>query len=544
MRIIVIGAVAAGTSAAAKARRNSENAEIVIYEKGEYVSYSGCGMAYHIGGEIKDGATLHPRDDKYFKEVYNVDIKIKHEVSKINPSNQSVEVKNLSTGETFIDNYDKLIIATGARAIKPPIEGVDLEHVFLLRNINNMYAITNYLNKNKVKNAVVVGGGFIGLEVSEALRFKGINVSLVEFKPQVATSIDADIAKIVELELTNNGVDVHKGVAAQSITNKKVQLSNGKELLADIVIIAVGVRPNSEIAQEAGVKLGNYRGILVNEKLETNIPNIYAAGDVSEQYHNVIEDYVYIPLGSTANRQGRAAGDQATGGEITFGGIIGTSIYRIFSLTVAQTGINEEQAKNAGFDPVVLYNIKADRPEYFGGKDMYVKAVADQKSKRLLGAQIVGPNAVDRTVNTFAAVIHLKGTVDDLVDLDLAYAPPYANPRDIVNYTGMMYDNVIRREKKMMRGKEVKKKIVNGEPLIVIDTRSASAFAASHVPGALNIPLSQLREKAASLPKHLPIVFYCNRGLDGYVGQTILENLGFQHVYNIRGGYFGYLLDE
>lgn len=544
MRLLIIGAVAAGTSAAAKARRNNEENQIVIYEKGEYISYAGCGMAYYIAGDVASGNSIHPRNVKYFKDTYNVDIKLGHEVVKIIPENQTIIVKDLASGIEFVDRYDKLIIATGARALIPPVPGVNKEHVFPLRNVNDMYKITSFLEEKKPVNAVVVGGGFIGLEMTESLVKLGLNVSIVEMKDQIATNLDVDMAKLVELELLKENVNVYKGLAAAEIHDHSVTLNNGETILGDIVIMSAGVRPNSEIAVEAGIKTGKFRGILVNDKLETNIPNIYAAGDVSEQYHLLLKDYSYLPMGSTANKQGRVAGDQATGGNLIFKGVFGTSVYRVFNQTVAQTGLNEASALAAGYEPVTILNIKPNKVTYLGGKDMTIKAVADKKSGKILGAQIVGPEGVDRRIDVLATAIYFGATASDLVDLDLAYSPPYSTVRDPVNYTGMIISNILNKDTPQVSSKEVLEKIKKAEPLTIIDTRPAILYGADHIEGAISIPLTDLRKKAPTLPTDRPICLYCSRGLDGYVGQKILLNLGFSNVYNVRGGYLGYLIEN
>ena len=355
MRLIMIGAVAAGTSAAAKARRNNEDAEIIIYERDSYISYSGCGMPYYIGGEVESLDELVPRDPAYFKSNYNVDIFILHEVLSINTHEKTLEIKNLSTGVIFKDSYDKLVIATGARAIIPPIKGTDRGNAFTLRNINDMNKIKSFIQLNNPKFVVILGTGFVGLEVCENLKVLGIDVTLIEKLTQVTPGLDSDMAIYVKEYLEKNSITVLTGVSAIEITQDYVILSDGKIIKSDMVLISTGVRPNTELAKQAGIKIGVTGAIKVDEKMRTNIENIYACGDCIEQFNLVTGKPVYRPHGSTANKTGRIAGDSMTGGSLTFRGILGTGILKLFDMVVAQTSLSERTIRENGSREYINY---------------------------------------------------------------------------------------------------------------------------------------------------------------------------------------------
>lgn len=541
MKIRIIGAVAAGTSAAAKARRNSEEAEIIIYEKDTYISYSGCGMPYYIGGEVENGEDLTPRDPKFFKSKYNVDIKTGYEVLHVDAERKILKVQKLETSEVFEDTYDKLILATGARSVVPPIAGVKNKHVFSLRNINDMYRIKEYIDNNSPKQAVIIGTGFIGLEMAENLKHLSMDVTMVELLPQVSPGLDEDMAILVEEHLAAKGVQVITGKSAKEITENEVILSDESKLPGDLVIVATGVRPNVELAKEAGIELGVTGAIKVNPFMETSVADIYAAGDCIEQYHSITGKPVYRPLGSTANKTGRMAGNNATGGNLEFRGVLGTGIYKIFDLAVAQTGLTEREALKEGYEISVSHNIKPNRPEYMGGKEMVIKSVADKKDGRLLGVQIIGPEGVDKRVDVFAALITFGAKVQDLVHLDLAYAPPFSTTKDPVMYTGMIQENAIYGNRPVMTIKELDELASSGKKVRIVDARVVKQYEASHVENAINVPHSAARAFAKDLEKDTITVTYCNKGTTGNAVQNIFLNSGVEHVYNLSGGHKTYL---
>ena len=536
MRIVIIGAVAAGSSAAAKARRNSEGAEIVVYEKDGFISYSGCGMPYYIGGVVESADELTPRDPAFFKSKYNVDILTRHEVLAILPSKKSIAVKNLATGEVFEDHYDKLVIATGARASVPPVKGAEGAHVFTLRNIGDMLRIKAYIDENHPKTAAIIGTGFIGLEMCENLKALGIEVTLIEKLPQVTPGLDADMAAHVQNHVEKNGVRVLTGASVMEIAEKRVALAEGAEIPADMVLVSTGIRPNSELAASAGIELGVAGAIRVSPRMQTNIPDIYACGDCIEHFHAVTQKPVWRPLGSTANKTGRIAGDSMTGGDLEFRGVMGTGIFGIFGLTVAQTGLSEREARAEGYDTIVCHNIKPDKPEYMHGREMVIKGVADRKTGRLLGAQIVGFEGVDKRIDVFVTAITFKASAEDLFHLDLAYAPPFSTTKDPVMYTGMILDNAIHRARPLMTSQELDALTASGEKYQLIDTRSAAQYGKSHVEGAMNIPHAELRDAVRGLDSNSTTITYCNKGTTGNAAQNILLGKGFKRVYNLSGG--------
>jgi len=536
MKLIVIGAVAAGTSAAAKARRNSEDAQIVIYEKDSFISYSGCGMPYYLGGEVARAEELSPRDPAFFRSKYNVEIKTGHEVLSIDPANKSVTVKSLATGDVFSDSYDTLILATGARAVTPPIPGRENCNVFTLRNINDMLRIETFLNERKPGTAAIIGTGFIGLEMCESLMRRGMQVTLLEKLPQVTPGLDGDMAIRVEEHLKKSGVAVKTGVSIAQITENGVILADGTEIPAGLVLLSTGVRPNVELAKAAGVSLGKTGAIAVDTHMRTSLPDIYACGDCAEEFHVVTGQSVYRPLGSTANKTGRIAGDCATGGSLAYRGTLGTGIFRVMGLSVAQTGLSEREAREAGYDTVVCHSTKPDKPEYLGGKEMTIKAIADRATGRLLGAQIVGPEGVDKRIDVLATAISYGGKAEDLFFLDLAYAPPFATTKDPVLYTGMILENTLHGARPLMTAEELLERQRAGEPTVIIDTRAPESYEKSHIAGAVSIPLAELRKSADALDRDAFTVTYCNKGVTGNAAQNLLLNRGFRRVYNLSGG--------
>lgn len=536
MRMIIIGAVAAGTSAAAKARRNDENAEIVVYEKDSFISYSGCGMPYYLGGEVGSAEELTPRDPAFFKSKYDVDIKTLHEVMAVHPNEKSVRVKDMTTGKVFSDVYDRLVIATGATAVVPPIKGADHERVFTLRNINDMNRIKAYINAAVPKTASVIGTGFIGLEVCENLKRLGIDVTLIEKLPQVTPGLDSDMAVYVQEHIEKNGVAVYTDASVAEITDNTVILADGKEIQADMILMSTGVRPSTGLAKTAGIELGIAGAIRVNEKMQTNLPDIYACGDCIEHFHVVTGKPVYRPLGSTANKTGRIAGDCVTGGNLSFRGILGTGIFKIFDMTVAQTGLSEREAKELGYDVAVCHNIKPNKPEYMGGKEMAIKGIADQSDGRLLGVQIVGNEGVDKRLDVFVTAITFKAKVEDLFHLDLAYAPPFSTTKDPVMYTGMILDNSIHKGRPLMTAQALDELMESGEKYILIDARVAAQYKKNHVDTAQSIPHEKLRKAADSLDKDVVAITYCNKGTTGNAAQNILIGKGFKQVFNLSGG--------
>ena len=536
MKIIIIGSVAAGTSVAAKARRNSEDAEITIYNADYDVSYSICGIPYYLGGEVEELETLTPRNADWFKKRYNVDVHTRHEVISIDYKSKKLHVRDMENDEVKEDDFDKLVLATGSSPLTPPIPGVELDHVFQVRTIQNAFVIDRYMQTNNPTKATIIGAGFIGLELAEQLKHKGMDVTLIQQDSQVMSHLDGDVSSRVEKELEDHGINLMLNETADEITSDVVRTRSGAEVEADMVFLAIGVLPNTKLAKEIGVEVGHTGAIAVKENMETTIPDVYAAGDAAESFSIITNEPIYRPLGSTANKMGRIAGDAMTGGDLKHRGILGTGILRVFNLAVAQTGLNEQEGLAHGYDIEVLHNIKPSNADYLGGKEMVIKAIADRESGRLLGVQIVGERGVDKRIDVFATAMTFKAKAEDLFHMDLAYAPPFSTTKDPVMYTGMALDNAITNKNKLMTPKRLNALIETEQKLQIIDTRSPHQYEKSHVPGAVNIPLAQLRTRLDELNPHVTTITYCNKGVTGNAAQNVLQNNGFEEVYNLSGG--------
>lgn len=431
-RFIVIGAVAAGMSAASRARRLKPDMEITVFERTNDVSWAACGMPYLIEDKVESANDLVVYDAKFFKEKRNIDVFLYHEVKQIFPQRKTILAQNIKTGEEKEYAYDKLLIATGARAVVPPIKGIDLKGIFALRQLQEGVAIKEYIKQNSPRQGLIIGAGYIGMEVAEAFSARGMKVTIVEKMPNIIGSMDDEITEVVEEELKGNGVKLIKSSAVVEFQSKDSTVNialtdSGTSIDADIALIGVGIRPNSEIAKAAGIELGKTGAINVNSKMETNIPDIYAAGDCAEAYHLVLGRNVYIPLGTTSNKQGRVAGENAAGGNASFAGIVGTAIFKTFNLEVGRTGITEKEAKAEGIDYVSNVVQQMSRAFYYPGRsDITVKLVADRKTGALLGAQMAGYEGVSKRIDVFATAITARMTVHDIGNLDLGYAPPFA----------------------------------------------------------------------------------------------------------------------
>lgn len=548
MKILIIGGVAAGTSAAAKARRNDESAEIKIYDMDSDISYSGCGLPYYIGNKVVNREQLVPRDADYFKKKYNVDVYTRHKVLEIDSVNKVLTVQNMDTRQIFHEAYDRLVVATGAKPVIPAIDGIDKSNVFVLRNVANADSIREFIIKNAPKSVVIVGSGFIGLELAENLVSIGIQVTVIEMADHVMASLDKDIAVYLEKYLKEKGLNLVlndsvvklESISDSSLAVGRVILKSGNVIDTDFVVMSVGIKPNVELAVKAGIEIGQTGAIKVNTKMQTNIDDIFACGDCAESYSLITNKPIYRPLGSTANKTGRIVGEQITGNDLEFRGILGTGIFRVFDMAVAQTGLSEKEALAEGFDVEVCHNIKPDKPEYFHGEEMLIKAVADRSTGKLLGAQIIGKSGVDKRIDVFVTALSFGAKAEDLFHLDLAYAPPFSTTKDPVMYTGMILDNAINRHRELITADKLKKKIEAGENINIIDARAASQYDQSHIEGAISIPQEKLRTAADSLDKNTLTVTYCNKGVTGNAAQNILINKGFKKVYNLSGGHKNY----
>lgn len=541
MKIVIIGGVAAGTSVGAKARRNNESADIVIYDEDTDISYAVCGIPYVINDEIENFDELTPRDSKWFKDRYNIDVRTSHEITKIDHDKKTVYVKNLETDEEFEDTYDKLVFATGTEFITPPIlEDYTFENLFRVKNIQRGMELKKYITDRKPKRAIVVGSGYIGLEMAEQLKLAGLDVNIIDVLDSPFSRLDADMGNRVKQILEDNDVEFIGGEGVVELIGddiiEKVVTSKDNEFETDLVIVATGVKPNTKLAESIHVRIGETGAIEVNDKLETSLEDVYAVGDVAQSYHTITKKPMYAPLATTANKMGRIAGDAMTGGDLRFQGVLGTSILRLFDQTIASTGYTEKEVREKlGILPTVLMNVKPDKPTYMGGQDMTIKAVADPKTEKLLGVQIIGPAGVDKRIDVFVTAITLNASVSDLFHLDLAYAPPFSTTKDPVAYTGMALTNAVK-QAPLITVEGLKDLQRSNTEFNFIDVRSEKQFNESHIEGAVNIPLQEIRDKMKGLDSSKPTIVYCNSGTSGNAAQNILMQNGFTDVYNLSGG--------
>ncbi len=539
MKIIIIGGVAGGATAAARLRRIDEKSEIIMVERGEYVSFANCGLPYHIGGIISDRERLLVSDPKSFKEKFNVDVRIRTEAQSIDRKNRTVTMKNLNTGEEYIEKYDKLLLSPGAAPLRLNLPGIDNENVFTLRNMKDMDTIISWLGNHEVNRAVVVGGGFIGLEMVENLRHRGLDVSLVELADQVMINMDYDMAAMIHTELTDNGITLHLNNSLVSIEKKAretvVSLKDGTQLETDMVIMSAGVKPETTLAQNAGLELGN-RGIKVNEYLCTNDENIYAVGDAVEIENQLLGVKMGVPLAGPANRQGRIVADNMVKGNVKkYEGAIGTSIAKIFDLTAASTGLNEKTLKRNDMQYIKSFVIRSDHAGYYpGAVPITIKLLFSPEGK-IYGAQAAGLNGVDKRMDVLAAAIKMGLTVEQLEELELSYAPPYGSAKDPVNIAGYVANNIIKGDMKVVQWDEIDGL---GDEYLLLDVREKEEVELGTInkPNMLHIPLGSVRERIGEIDKSKIIVIFCQVGQRGYYAYNILKQNGF-NVRNLSGGY-------
>jgi NADPH-dependent 2,4-dienoyl-CoA reductase/sulfur reductase-like enzyme/rhodanese-related sulfurtransferase len=536
-RIVIVGGVAGGMSAATRARRMNEHASITVLEKGGFISFANCGLPYYLAGRIESDEKLLVTTPPQVRARFNIDARVHHEVTKIDRDNCQVEVIHRTAGRTFRLPYDKLILATGASPIVPPIENVRAPNVFLLRSMEDTQAVHRRLEQHHVRSAVIVGAGFIGLEMAEAMRQRGLAVTIIEKAPHVLPPLDAEMAAPVAEELARHDVRVITGSGLKSLVARDdglvnaVETDDGQRFEADIVLLSIGVRPNVTLAADAGLRIGDSGAIAVDHFQRTSDPLIYAVGDASEVVHGVTGAAARVPLAGPANRQGRLAGEHAaTGSAPPAGKVLSTAIVQVFRLSVGMTGLNESSARKAGFNVDTAYVLPKHHAGYFpGARALRMKLVYDKSTARLLGAQVAGPQGVDKRIDVLATVIHFGGTIDDLSSLDLAYAPQFGSAKDAVHIAAMVAQN--QRSGAMPA---VSIPDVNGE--LVLDVRAAGEFAAGSLPGAINIPLDELRDRLHQLDPRRPTVTVCQAGQRGYVAQRILQQSGFTNVRNLKGG--------
>lgn len=540
MKVVIIGGVAGGATAAARIRRLDEKAQIIVFEKSGFVSYANCGLPYYIGGVIQDPEALTLQTPESFWMRFRIEMRVRHEVTRIEPERHVVQVKNLNTGEVFEENYDRLLISTGAKPVWPDLPGTGLGNLFTLRTVEDTLRIREFVEKNHPNSVVLAGGGYIGLELAENFRELGMDVTIVQRPKQLMNPLDSDMAAFVHGKMRSKGVKLMLGhtVAGFEKGEKgvRVLLKEAQPLEADMVILAIGVTPDSQLAAEAGLELGIKGSIVVNDRMETSEPDIYAAGDAVEVKHYITGKKALISLAGPANKQGRIAADNICGGDSRYPGSQGSSVIKVFDMTVASTGINERTAQQAGIDYDKVYLSPASHASYYpGGKVMTIKIIFEKETWKLLGAQIVGYDGVDKRIDVLATAMYAGITALQLKELDLAYAPPYSSAKDPVNMAGFMIENIAEGRLKQFFVQDVKNLPRDGS-VILLDTRTKGEYERGHIEGFVNIPVDQLRDSLPWLDKSKKVYIICQSGLRSYIAYRILTQEGFD-CRNFSGGF-------
>jgi NADPH-dependent 2,4-dienoyl-CoA reductase/sulfur reductase-like enzyme/rhodanese-related sulfurtransferase len=546
LKIVIVGGVAGGASAAAKARRTNETAEITIFEKGPYVSFANCGLPYYVGNTIQNRDELLLQTPDRFWQRFRVRVQVFHEVLHINRPSKQVQVKNLVHQRITAYPYDKLILAPGAGAIIPDLPGIHARNIFTVKTVPDSDAIKRFLADGHPQHALIIGGGFIGLETADALVQCGLDVTLVEKAPQLLTPFDPDMAMLVAHHLQERGVNLILGDGIKNFRQQnelacEAELDSGTRLPMDIAILSIGVRPELKLAREAGLEIGKTGGIFVNNRQQTSDPDIYAAGDAVETIHLVTGNRSRIPLAGPANKQGRVAGANAAGGDMHFYGALGTAIVESLGITAAKTGLAEHEAKAEGIPYFVSLTHPLDHAGYYPGAEaIHMKLVVEQNTGRLLGAQIVGEHGVDKRIDVLATALHAGMGVQDLEQLDLAYAPQFNSAKGPVIMAGFVAANTIRGEVETLTGDELQAKMSANSSLQLLDVRFPLEYQEAHLPHARLMPLDELRDHLKELDPAKETVVYCRVGLRGYIAARILLQHGFTNVYNLTGGYLSY----
>lgn len=560
-KILIVGGVAGGASAAARARRLSEDAQIIMFERGSFVSFANCGLPYHIGGDITDRSKLLLQTPESFLARFNVDVRVMNEVVSIDREAKAIKVKNLLDGSEYTESYDFLLLSPGAAPVVPPIPGLDNPLTHSLRNIPDMDKIIHTLKMNKPDHATVVGGGFIGLEMMEAFHQLGIKTTLLEMADQVMTPVDREMAGLVHAEIRDKGIDLKLGVALEAVKyvandhvasfesgedtshqhiegELELTLNNGEMLTTDILIMAIGVRPETKLAQEAGLQIGALGGIYTNEMMQTSDPSIYAVGDAVEEKDFVTGSQTLVPLAGPANRQGRMAADNMLGRNERYTGTQGTAICKVFDLAVAATGKNEKQLKREGIRYEKVFVHTASHASYYPGAEIVsLKMLFDPNNGKILGAQAVGKDGVDKRIDVLAVAQRAGMTVEQLQHLELTYAPPYGSAKDVINQAAFVANNIIKGDATAIHFDQIDSL---SKDQLLLDVRNPGELeAVGYIQGAINIPVDQLRQRMNELPKDKEIVIYCQVGLRGNVAYRQLVNNGFK-ACNLIGGYRTY----
>lgn len=540
MKVVIVGGVAVGATAAARMRRLDEQAEIIVFERSGYISYANCGLPYYIGDTITDPEDLTLQTPESFFSRFRVDVRVRHEVTAIHPDRKTVSVRNLETNDEFEESYDKLILSPGAKPTQPRLPGVGIDKVFTLRTVEDTLRIKEYINMHHPKSVVLAGGGFIGLELAENLRHLGIDVTIVQRPKQLMNPFDADMASFIHSEMRRHGVRLALGHTVEGFEEKDggvdILLKDNAPFHADMVALAIGVTPDTALAKDAGLKLGIKGSIVVNDRMETSVPDIYAAGDAVQVKHYVTGEDALISLAGPANKQGRIIADNICGRDSRYLGSQGSSVIKVFDMTAAVTGVNETNARKAGLDvDTVILSPMSHAGYYPGGKIMTMKVVFEKGTYRLLGAQIVGYEGVDKRIDVLAAAIHAGMKAPQLKDLDLAYAPPYSSAKDPVNMAGFMIENISNGTLKQWHLADFET-LPKDNSVILLDVRTIQEYNRGHIAGFINVPVDELRERLNEIEPDKPVYVICASGLRSYIASRILEGNGYE-AYNFSGGF-------
>lgn len=539
MKVVIVGGVAGGASAAARIRRLDENAEVIVFERSGYISYANCGLPYYVGGTITDAEELTLQTPESFWSRFRIDVRVNQQVLSIDTEKKTVQVQNLKNGEIYQESYDKLLLSPGAKPSRPNWEGMELNRVFSLRTVEDTFRIRRFVEQETPKTAVLVGGGFIGLEMAENLAENGVQVTLAEYADHLPPPLDRDMASAVHIQLEKRGVRLLLKTAVTGFKEEGDHLvvkTAGGEIPADMVLVAVGVVPDTDLAKQAGLELGLKGSIVVNDRMETSKPDVYAVGDAVEVKHFVTGGKTLISLAGPANKQGRIAADNICGGNSRYDGSQGSSVLKLWNMTVAATGINEGQARAAGLDYDYVILSPASHATYYpGGKVMTMKVLFEKGTQKLLGAQIVGYDGVDKRIDVLATAIRAGIKATELCELDLAYAPPYSSAKDPVNMAGFMIENLVTGKVKQFYYDQVDALPRDGS-VFLLDTRTPGEVARGCAEGFVNIPVDDLRDRMNEIPRDKPVYVMCQSGLRSYLACRILAQNGYD-CYNFTGGY-------
>ncbi len=542
-RILITGGVAGGATAAARARRLDENAEIILFERGEYISFANCGLPYYIGGTIKKRDDLLVTTKEDFMLRYNIDIRNFCEVLSIDRENKKVEIYDITTGNKCYEHYDKLILSPGAEPLLPPVKGIELENIYTLRNVPDTDRIKSFVDEKKPESVVIVGGGFIGLEMAENLLHRGIKVTIVELADQVMTTLDYEMASMIHEYLLEKKIDLKLGNGVTEFGKVKdrisVKTSSGKKIICDFVIMSAGIKPENKLAVEAGLKIGKNGGIIVNDLMQTTDPSVFAVGDAVETKDFISGGPVMLPLAGPANKQGRIAADNASGRTSSFKGTIGTSVVKVLDLTVASTGQSEKILKTNNVPYLKSYTHSGSHASYYPGSEaMTIKLLFSKNNGSVLGSQIIGGKGVDKRIDVIATAIKGRLTVYDLEDLELAYAPPYSSAKDPINIAGFVAVNILKGDVETIYPEELDN--LDPSKHILLDLRTAPELKLSgKIDNSICIPVDELRGRVNELDKTKTYILYCAIGLRGYIAWRILYQNGIK-AKNLSGGFLVY----